>query len=333
MKAADFKDLETAGFVLIRSFLSKAELETCREDFAQQPVNADNRNARLSGASGKAHELVQERVREVLALVSGGTNLHVDLPLGAAYFATARFGTARGFKPLWHQDHESFFSIQNHYDYLNFYIPINKPRKDKSNLCIIPFDVLERESPKTFRRVVRGGAARFSRMRNRTVVHLDDTGSIHWMRQDLDQLAYTPELEAGDLLLLRGDMIHRTQDTETERVALSFRAANAETPVYRSRLADGGLMKAWMMINDARTYERMFQAFDTVGKTVVSYAELRQTISSLPDSASMGRKRFFRYLLRQKRREHVFVRFFRKSFTTVLAGLGARALYGRRASS
>lgn len=324
MKGTDFKDLETRGFVLIPSFLSEAELQVCREDFERQPVNTGNRNTPLSGVSGKAHETVQERVREVLALVTGGTSLRVNLPLGGSYFATARFAMARENQPTWHQDHESFFAIQNHYDYLNFYISIKKPRKDKSNLSIIPFDVLEKESPRTFRMVVRGGAARFSSVRDRTLVYFDDTGAVHLMERDLNQLAHTPELDAGDLLLLRGDIIHCTQDTATDRVSLSFRAANAETQVHRSRLADGGPVKAWMMMNDARTYERMFKAFDASGKSAVGFAELQQAMSSLPDSESMGRKRFFRYLLRQKWRERVLLRFFRTTFTTVLAGLSER---------
>ncbi len=316
MKSADFKDLETRGFVLMPSFLSEAELHVCREDFALLPANAGSRNAKPSGVSGKAHETVRERVRDVIALVTAGTSLRVNLPLGAVYFATDRFAA-----PVWHQDHESFFKTQNHYDYLNFYIPINKPRRDKSNLCIIPFDVLEKESPHTFGQVVRGGAARFYRGRDRTLVYFDDTGSVHVIHRDLDELAHTPELEAGDLLLLRGDIIHRTQDTDTERVSLSFRAGNAETQVRRSRLADGGPVKALMMMNDARTYGRMFQAFDTAGKKAMGLAELQQTIESIPDSASMGRKRFLRYLLRQKRREHVLLRFLRTSFTTTVLGV------------
>jgi hypothetical protein len=76
-------------------------------------------------------------------------------------------------------------------------------------------------------------------------------------------------------------------------------------------------------MNDARTYERIFQAFDATHKKVVGFAELQRAMSSLPDSESMGRKRFFRYLLRQKWHEHVLLRFFRTSFTTVLAGLMA----------
>jgi hypothetical protein len=159
MNDGDLKDLETTGFVVIPSFLSEYEVGVCREDFASQPVHKGNRNYNLSPVRGKAEDTVRERVREVLARVTTGTNLCVNLPLEGSYFATGRrieFG--------WHQDHESFFAIQNHYDYLNFYLPIVKPRKDRSNLCIVPFDVLEKESPRTFRRLVQGAAARFAQI-------------------------------------------------------------------------------------------------------------------------------------------------------------------------
>jgi hypothetical protein len=325
MNMRGLKDLETRGFAVFPSFLSEEELHVCREDYASQPVGG-NRNYNLSPVGGAAQESMQERVREVLNAVSENTNLRVDLPLGGSYFATGR-----GIKFGWHQDHESFFAIQNHYDYLNFYIPIQKPRRDRSNLSIIPFDVLEEKSPRTFRKLVRGGAASFVRMGDKTLVILDETGSWHVMPGDLDRLAHTPELDPGDLLLLRGDIIHRTQDTETERVSLSFRAASAETLVHRSRLADGGLAKAVMMMNDACTYERMFRAFDATGQRALGYAQLKETMSSFHES-EIGRKRFLRYLLREKRREGVLLRFFGKSITTVAVRIVARWRVRRQAA-
>jgi hypothetical protein len=248
----------------------------------------------------------------------------VNLPLEGSYFATGRrieFG--------WHQDHESFFAIQNHYDYLNFYNPYRQAEEGqiqpvhRSLRCT-------RGEPANLPEAGPGRAARFARIGDQRIAFLDDTGSVHLMKKDLDCLALAPELNPGDLLLLRGDIIHRTQDTDTERVSLSFRAANAETLVRRTRLADGGLKKAWMMMNNAETYERMFHAFDVAGKQALAFVELQQTMSSLPYSDEMGRKRFFQYLLRQKRRERVLFRFFRTSLMTVLASLAASVSERRR---
>jgi hypothetical protein len=302
----EFKDLETRGFVLVRSFLTEAELSACREDFAAQKVDGENRNYNLSLAGGGADQALRPRIEAVLARVRRSTDLRVDLPLSASYFATAR-----GVNFDWHQDHESYFTIQNHYDYLNFYIPIVKPRRDKSNLSIVPFDSLEREGPQLFRDTARGGATRFRRVGGRRLVFFDEWGTVRPLEDglDLDRLGCTPELDPGDLLLLRGDMIHRTQDTDTERVALSFRAARSETPVLRRRLVNGGLGKAWMMANHASTYEAMLRAFDALGRASVGFGELQRTIGALPASGPIGRKRFARLLLGRKLREGVLLSF------------------------
>ena len=68
--------------------------------------------------------------------------------------------------------------VQNHYDYLNFYIPIVKPDIEKSNLCLIPFDVLERESPKAYEFLVRGGATHFHPLGERCLAVSDETGDV-----------------------------------------------------------------------------------------------------------------------------------------------------------
>jgi hypothetical protein len=314
VNAAAFKDLETRGFVLIPSFLSESEVRECAEDFGKRPVEAGNRNYGISLASRDLNERLMGRVQEVLGSVAASTNLRPNFPMGASYFATGN-----GIKFSWHQDHESFFSIQNHYDYLNFYIPVVKPRRDKSNLSIIPFDALEQESPATYRKVVRSGAARFLRYKTKRMVFLDDEGAVHLMPGDLNRIAHTPMLSPGDLLLLRGDIIHRTQDAETERVALSFRVANADTPVHRSRLTRGGWFKARMMMNNVGFYERMYRAFDEAGQDAIPMVQLRSIMSTVTVPKPKGSREFLRYLIAQKRREGVLLRFVRRTATSVLA--------------
>jgi hypothetical protein len=310
---ADFGDLERRGFLVIRSFLSEAEIALCREDFASQRVSEGNRNYNLSNATDAVNQVLREKVDVALARVRAATDLRVDLPLAACYFATAR-----GVNFGWHQDHESFFAIQNHYDYLNFYIPIVKPERDRSNLSIIPFDVLEKECPEAFGRLARGGATRFFRRYGRLLILFDDSGTA-WLGEDfLERLGHTPGLDPGDLLLVRGDIIHRTQDTETERVSLSFRAAWSEAPVLRKRLAGGGLVKAWMMMNNPGAYLPMFRAFDALGRRSVGYAELQQAMEALPPRGGMGRKRFARFLFWQKLRNGTVFEFVSNNLRTWL---------------
>ncbi|MGH9238281.1 MAG: phytanoyl-CoA dioxygenase family protein [Vicinamibacterales bacterium] len=297
--AVDFTPLQTRGFVVVSGFLTLDEVQRLRADFEGQPVDAGNKNYSLTPVSGAANEHMQRRVADVLRSVTATTDLRVDLPRGGAYFAT---GAKRGVFFSWHQDHESFFETQNHYDYLNFYIPIVKPRVDKSNLCVVPFDVLQREFPKTYKYTVRGGATRFGQLGRWQVSAHDDGCTVHFMRGRLDLIAATPHLAAGDLLLMRGDVIHRTQDAETERVALSFRAAAGDTIVRRSRLAAGGINKATMMVNNRLTYERLFLAFDRAGRRELPYRELLAILDTVDLRDQKGWRQFWTYLLIEKLR-------------------------------
>lgn len=310
----DFTDLVTRGFVVVPSFLDAAEIDEYRRDFTSQPIDAANRNYGISYAAPKLNARIIPRIREVMAAVAAQTDLRADAPGGAAYFATGG-----GIDFPWHQDHESYFACQNHYDYLNFYIPVIKPRIDRSNLSVVPFDVLARENPTMCERLVRGGATRFVRIGRRTIVFHDDSGRVDVMGQDLDRLACTPNLAAGDLLLMRGDIIHRTQDAETERVAVSYRVSSAKTVVRRRRLADGGLKKAAMMANNAAFYERMFQAFDVSSRSEMPIGELSRIMATIDLPKARAPRAFWTYLLGQKRRSRVLGRFWPRAALGIAA--------------
>jgi hypothetical protein len=309
-----FKDLETKGFAHIPGFLAKDELQACQDDFDQQPLSK-NRNYGVSVVSDSAVARLKDRVEAIMALVRRDTDLQVDCILGGGYFATGRAGSFP-----WHQDYESFFSSQNHYDYLNFYIPVVKPRRDKSNLTVVPFDVLERESPKTFQRVVRGGATRFVVVGDKQIAVAEDAGTAHVMPVDMERLAHTPLLDAGDLLLMRGDVIHRTQDTDTDRVSLSLRVASTKTVIRRAMLADGPLAKARTMVNNPPMYEPIFRAFEDTGKSEMEIGELitwwAAKASTLKPSDPKG---FYRYLMMQKLRTGVVFSSLRKTMSSTLA--------------
>jgi hypothetical protein len=315
-------DLESTGFVVIRNFLPSAVLEAARADYQSRPIDRSNANYGISMASEPANAALRPLVDNVLRSVRAETDLQPDLPAGAAYFATGR-----GINFAWHQDHESFFTIQNHYDYLNFYIPIIKPRRDKSNLSIVPFDAFEREAPRTCERTRRGGAARFFPFGRRTLVLYDDAGSFHVMRRNIEEIAHTPHLDAGDLLLIRGDVVHRTQDTETERVAMSFRASKTDAMVERSKLADGGFYKARMMSRNAPMYRKIFAAFDAAQTDRMASLDIFRAIGKMPEVRT--EQRFIYQLLREKRRAGVLGRFLPR-FVKGMAITRAMEYYERR---
>ncbi len=304
-----WKNLETQGFVHIPGFLAPSQLATCRDDYLSQPV-AENRNYAVSNVTQRVVDCVRSSILEVMDRVNANTDIKVDLYLGASYFATKR-----GISFDWHQDHESFFATQNHYDYLNFYIAVMKPQKDKSNLSIVPFDVLQRESPGTVRHVVRSGASTSYSVGTRHLLVHDDSGSLHAAATTFDRIAHTPQLEAGDLLLMRGDILHKTQDEDTARVALSLRTGFSKTVVRRATLADGGRAKTRMMIRNLAIYQRIFDAFDAAGSDEVPLVTLvtlmNERIRKQEPLRAIDRPG--RYLLQQKARSGVLLSSARKA--------------------
>jgi hypothetical protein len=292
---ADLTDLDTRGFVLIREFLSPDEVAVLRTDFASSPADP-NGNYTLRSPSPEAAKIVRARMEPMVALVRSGTTIGADTITGGSYFFT---GVADGIDLPWHQDHESYFHTQNHHDYLNFYLPVVKPDPARSNLSLIPYDRLRAERPETYEVVVGGGARRFTMIGTRLLAFDDERCTVHHVVGGLDELAETPHLQPGDLLLLRGDIIHKTQDASTERAALSMRVACSTTVLTRERLTGGGLVKAVMTAHNREPMRRYLRAMDDAGVDELTYGEL-QARAAVMDLGPYGRRAFVVQLLSEK---------------------------------
>jgi hypothetical protein len=304
MDIESLNDLETRGFVVVRGFLTSDEVQLLRDDHALLTLD-DNLNFNSKTPSSDVITRITPRFDDVLRQVNEQTTVRADVyvPDTSVYFAV---GTKAGVKFPWHQDHESFYIVQNHFDYVNFYMPIIKPDPAKSNVSLIPFDVLKREAPRAHDFLVRNGAGHFHPVAGRWLATNDERGGMRVINADLEQLACTPELAVGDLLLMRGDIIHRTQDTDTDRVALSWRAAGGSTVIRRSRLAAGGVRKAQMMRRHTTPYQKMFNAFDRANKDEMPLTELLEMYRNAPAAEPLARRSFSRQLFDEKRRAHTF---------------------------
>ena len=317
-----WKDLDTKGFVHVPAFLTSDQLESCRADYASKPRGSKNGNFNVPGA-GDGISALSESVKELLAAIAVNTSVKVDTFIGAAYFATKR-----GVKFNWHQDHESYFLFQTHVNYLNLYIPIVKPQRDKSNLCVIPFDVLERESPDAFHASVFKGATTVHPLGEGQFLVHDDTGAGQAVPINFDDIAAIPQMDAGDLLVLRGDVFHKTEDSDSDRVSLSIRMAHSKTMVSRSRLADGGLLKSQMLVRNMSDFEMIFRAFDVAGKDELPWGELRVLIAEARSRYTPGNSPKL-FLLKQKVRSGVLLPSAHKAVREV--GINPlKALYNRR---
>jgi len=272
-----FRDLTSKGYVLVRSFLSEEELLALRNDFGS--LKSDSHHAgEIMMVSLDMQLRLEDKLRAICAGVHADTGIHGDRRAEAGYFATST-----GFSYPWHQDHVSFFIFQQHFDYLNFYIPIFKPHLETSNLSIIPFDALTAIAPNEASRFVGGGACRFFPMAEEATTRVidDEAGSVFTLPANLDALAVTPMLAAGDLLLLRGDMIHKTQEGATDRVAVSFRRVGTERILTKARLHQGGPIKLAMIAASRALYGPIQHCFARMRKDEVSTGEYLAFAESL----------------------------------------------------
>lgn len=270
--AHTFEEMRSKGFLVIPSFLSEAELGTLVRDYeTQSALPSRNENYAVTDVGIEAIALIREKLGEVLTQLSQRTDIHPDISSlhTALYFASTsvEFG--------WHQDHESYIALQDHYEYVNFFIPIYKPVRDKGNLCLIPWDVLQSRYPEQYEKLVRNGGTIFHLFDDRTLID-SDRGLVAELPVPIEDLKAIPQLDAGDLLLFRGDMMHRTQDVDTPRVAISLRFANPNTQVSRKELLAGGKRKTGMMIANWSEFGPLVQAFQKSGKRTMSWGELQK---------------------------------------------------------
>jgi hypothetical protein len=273
----NWTDLLEKGYVVVRDFLSAEERLMLLSDYkSQRAKESSNGNYNVAGVSGAIVEALEPKFRQISETVGALTDIQVDMTTHGSYFATEK-----GVDFAWHQDHESFFMFQDHYNYLNFYIPFLKIDPKNSNLCVVPFDALAAHAPDHLSRMVAGGAKRFVTSGSTTKVNCDESGLEYEMPVNLEDIAETPELNAGDLLLIRGDVIHRTQNTQCQRVAASFRRQYSKSMIQRRRLLSGSDAKKKMIEGNRLPYEMALACFGRHGAEELSIGEIQSYLREL----------------------------------------------------
>jgi len=235
------RELTSNGFVVLKGFASPRDIPGEVVDFIRSAkTNLDGTIwplPRFPQAAALEHSLDQ-----MIAAVAA--------KLGIA--ATSR-GTTSAIRVIpgkggldWHLDHGTYYYTHNAVDHLICYVPVFKPSSAASNVAILPYPVLRRADPAAYDRLKDRGAvdlvklkeeATLLRVRKRVInprslaigdwVVLDN---YHYGRQsfklnlDPEEHRVVPQLETGDFLMFRADVLHRTEDTKTERIALRLDA-------------------------------------------------------------------------------------------------------------
>jgi hypothetical protein len=175
-----------------------------------------------------------------------------------------------------HQDFDLDYRLSgDHLDSLNFWIPLVKPERERSNLSLIPFDALRGRSGQAYQAVHGGGGLRWIPEGGTTAVYGNQGAALEATSEPLyrmdfqaEELVVTPLTQSGDLVLMRGDLPHRTQDQDTVRVAASIRATFSGKLLRseRATCSDGDPAAAIM--------EMLRRCCATLGRDEVTVAEL-----------------------------------------------------------
>lgn len=254
----DITDLETKGFLVIRNFLQDAEIQPLLHDYHKQLSNNNHINIKNYSLLKAGEHGLTDKIKTIVELINSCTNISIDLvgPSGM-YFDTNLVDTS------WHQDHESYYTWQTGYHQMNFWMPLIKPCESQSGLKVIPMDRLRIQMGDLFDQLILDkGAKRFVTSDNITHVFDDEQGTEFDLPFSLDDFAETPELAAGDVLLIRGDVIHATQDTTTHRVTLSVRAVDGTRVIQREKFFNQCSMKKFVLNANSQGTKRIVDQFE-----------------------------------------------------------------------
>ena len=280
---SNLHSLELRGFVVVPSFLSQDDLAVLRNDHNTAPYLDVGYKAK--SASKRAHDIIRPKVDALLGQITELTDIRVaveettgDLLNYENYPFTAGiyFDTAELDFPF-HVDHLTKFVHRNVYDYLNFWIPIVKPSKNKSGLSVVPVEAVKRK------------------MRNGDGYEPWARGMINDLAEtltqnELEELAETPSLEAGDLLIIRGDVFHRTQDSDTHRVAISYRRFNMDFPIEKRTFFDRDWSALRRMFGQPLPFQRQITTFLRKGETRLTMSDVAETMALIEDNDARTRR-------------------------------------------
>ena len=139
----------------------------------------------------------------------------------------------------WHLDHYSYYLGGDHTNYFICYLPVKKPDTQNCNVAVLPYDTLKKLDPNSFEKTQHRGAIRFRCVESDTKpwfemrfpnekIEIGQWFAIDdyyptpgWkMSIDLEKEMVIPELAEKDLLIMRADVIHRTQNAKTDRTSI-----------------------------------------------------------------------------------------------------------------
>ena len=242
MSSADWKKLEVDGFTVIKGFCTAEEVATMKATYDNTQGNA---NKNYAAKNAEFPSSVMQRFHELLPYIREKAHIEVDQVWPAQAYATKQSGQDNRFD--WHVDQGTYSICGTHASMLNLYLAVYKTVPEKSNLSVIPWPAFEKAVPSIAKRIADKGSfcwlpgekgnperpdpEKLYMHDQRSMSHAEDC-------PDPNSIGYTPHLNAGDLLILKQDLPHKTQDNETARIAFTAKAVGTR---YMEEVAWGSV--------------------------------------------------------------------------------------------
>jgi ectoine hydroxylase-related dioxygenase (phytanoyl-CoA dioxygenase family) len=236
-----YNSLIDNGFIHLKNVISKEDIEKLVYEY-QNSDEISNKKYNLKKVTPVSREILKPYYLKIMAEITDLTHLTLNTLVenGGSYFSTTN-GTYFD----WHQDSITYYLYQTHLNFIIIWAPIIKPAPELGNLSLAPYQRLSKVNEKFFNSRIDKGSASFYRTKNKNFVYLTDTNNDQVINVDfnLNELQYTPELVVGDVLIMRGDLFHKSQENCHDRVAISLYGLNHDTQITRNHFESSGEYK------------------------------------------------------------------------------------------
>ncbi|MGU3778863.1 hypothetical protein [Burkholderia metallica] len=258
-------EIQRTGYCHIKNFLTPNEIDDLIRFYENAPPPSNNLYPTLD--YGVVPDTIETTIMDKVHMLHDTCfpgEVFIDESM--TFFPVVPADPSRSINLPYHQDHESFFLIGEHYHYLNAWMVIEKGDPAHSNLTIVPFDALRAKSQILHDFCVGNGATVISG----DLLQNDNLGTWYKLDFDINDIAITPHMEVGDLLLIRGDILHKTQNQLTSRVSVSLRAVRAATVLERRNLFSGSTSKLWVLAKNHHVYGMVDFIFERMGVDLIT---------------------------------------------------------------
>lgn len=248
------KSLRKKGFYIINNFIESSDLDNNFLKYLKKKEKFVD--GVIHGINNKFYYKINKKIKKIAVALN---NKNLNISDEKFCYASIRINKTNSEKPIlvkpfnkykdpkispggvlnWHIDHFTYYFHNDHKNYLICYMPIFKSDPKYSNVAIIPYNVLKKNDLSTYNKIKNRGAVRFRKVEKDTKPWFDlrfekNTKIGDWyaledyydnsqgwkINIDLEKKKVVPKLFLYDLLIMKADVIHKTNDSKINRIAI-----------------------------------------------------------------------------------------------------------------